>query len=124
MVFGNELGVVTSGRKHESEKKNPDSEQEVPIDGAQLNAQFYLRSLFRGIGRTKEPTAGFDPQGNPIRIEVWDRKSSPKPTDPEQLRRTVKLGATGGAYSKRSWYYLRLPLGKSFLAAGLTLAAT
>ena len=68
------------------------------------------------------PIDGFDPAGNPIRIEVWDRKTSPKPTDQAVLRRTVKLGARGGSYSKREWYYFRLPFGKSFLAAGLTLA--
>ncbi len=69
-----------------------------------------------------EPTDGFDPAGNPIRIEVWDRKTSPKPTDKATLQRTVKLGARGGSYSKHEWYYFRLPFGKSFLAAGLTLA--
>lgn len=72
--------------------------------------------------RIEEPMNGFDPAGNPIQIEVWDRKTSPKPTDKNVLRRTVKKGARGGTYAKREWYYFRLPFGKSFLAAGLTLA--
>ncbi len=72
--------------------------------------------------KVTEPIDGFDAAGNPLRINVWDRKSSPKPTDPNVRRQTVKLGAVGGTYSKRSWYYFRLPFGRSFVAAGLTLA--
>lgn len=68
------------------------------------------------------PIQGFDTHGKPIEIQVWDRKTTEKPTDKEVRKRTVKLGAVGGSYSKRQWYYFRLPFGKSFLAAGLTLA--
>jgi phosphate transport system permease protein len=72
--------------------------------------------------KVTEPIDGFDAAGNPIKISVWNRKASPKPTDKQALRQTVKLGAIGGSYSKHAWYYFRLPFGKSFVAAGLTLA--
>ncbi len=66
------------------------------------------------------PIRGVDAAGNPVDIEVWE-PGTPRPTDSEIKRRTVRLGATGGAYSERSWYFFRLPLGPSFLAGGLTL---
>ncbi len=69
-----------------------------------------------------EPTQGIDAAGNSVAIEVWDRASGPKPADLATRMRTVKRGAVGGSYSKRAWYYFRLPFGKSFLAAGLTLS--
>ena len=70
-----------------------------------------------------EPIVGCDAAGNPIDIAVWDPKSGdPKPTDPAQRMRTVRKGRTGGSYTDQSWYYFRLPFGKSFVAAGLTLA--
>lgn len=72
--------------------------------------------------KVNQPINGFDSAGNALKIQVWDRKTSPKPTDPNVRRQTVKLGAVGGSYSKRTWYYFRLPFGKSFVAAGLTLA--
>lgn len=72
--------------------------------------------------RVDQPSDGFDPSGRPISIRVWDPAESSPPTDPQIRRRTVRRGAVGGSYSKRSWYFFRLPLGNSFLAAGLTLA--
>jgi len=72
--------------------------------------------------RVDEPMAGFDPAGNPIEIQVWDRQASPQPTDPLERRRTVRQGAVGGPYARHAWYYFRLPFGQSFVAAGLTLA--
>lgn len=71
--------------------------------------------------KVEEPIAGVDPAGNAVRINVWV-PGTDKPSDPKVRRRTVRQGAVGGAYEKRQWYYLRLPLGRSFLAAGLTLA--
>lgn len=68
------------------------------------------------------PTQGVDAAGNLVAIEMWDRASGPKPSDAATRMRTVKRGAVGGSYAKRSWYYFRLPFGKSFLAAGLTLS--
>lgn len=67
------------------------------------------------------PTTGFDSNERAIEILVWDR-DQPKPTDPAVLARTVKRNAIGGLLELRAWYYFRLPLGSSFLAAGLTLA--
>jgi phosphate transport system permease protein len=102
-----------------------------------LGAQHYFQVLSLEPGQTvliprsdksqstfqvTAPLDGFDTLGNPIRIEVWDRQAGPRPTDPQQLRRTVKRGAIGGSYSRHAWYYFRLPFGRSFVAAGLTLA--
>ncbi|MCM2371959.1 PstA family ABC transporter permease [Aporhodopirellula aestuarii] len=70
-----------------------------------------------------EPMPAVDRQGNTFQLEVWDPKSeTPKPSDPAIRHRTVRLGQGGGAYAKTSWYYFRLPFGRSFLAAGLTLS--
>ncbi|MBB3205277.1 phosphate transport system permease protein [Rhodopirellula rubra] len=70
-----------------------------------------------------EPIEAVDRDGNTFRLEVWDPKSgTPKPKDPATQHRTVRLGQSGGAYAKTSWYYFRLPFGRSFLAAGLTLS--
>ena len=71
--------------------------------------------------KVESATKGFDAFGNPIDIEVW-APGTEKPTDPEIACRTVRKGAVGGEYLKRSWYYFRLPFGQSFLSGGLTLA--
>lgn len=71
--------------------------------------------------KVEVPTAGFTALGEPIEIGVWT-PGTPKPTDPEVRRKTVRKGAVGGAYAKHEWYYFRLPFGQSFLSAGLTLA--
>ena len=68
-----------------------------------------------------EPTKGVDAAGNEIDVQVWV-PGTPKPKDQQTCRQTVRKGAVGGKYSKRRWYYFRLPLDKSFIAAGLTLA--
>lgn len=68
-----------------------------------------------------EPIEGCDFTGDLFEIQVWE-PGTPKPTDPDVKRRTVKMGAVGGTYTEHAWYYFRLPFGKSFLAAGLTLA--
>ncbi len=68
------------------------------------------------------PVEGIDADGNSFMIQTWDRKSGPKPDTREARMRTIKAGAVGGSYSKHAWYYFRLPFGKSFLAAGLTLS--
>ncbi len=70
-----------------------------------------------------EPMAAVDSAGNSFEVQVWDPNSGvAKPTDKSVKQRTVKLGAKGGNLSQYSWYYFRLPFGRSFLAAGLTLA--
>ncbi|KAA5541410.1 ABC transporter permease subunit [Roseiconus nitratireducens] len=68
-----------------------------------------------------QPVQGMDAAGDPIEIEVW-QPGTPKPTDPAVRRRTVRSGAIGATVTEKSWYYFRLPLDKSFLAGGLTLA--
>ncbi|MCC9657577.1 PstA family ABC transporter permease [Rhodopirellula halodulae] len=69
------------------------------------------------------PIQAVDRDGKKFELAIWDPKSgTPKPSDPEVRQRTVRKGQVGGAYSETEWYYLRLPFGKSFLAAGLTLS--
>ncbi|NND98106.1 MAG: ABC transporter permease subunit [Pirellulaceae bacterium] len=68
----------------------------------------------------ESPIVGLDAAGNSIDIAVWT-PGTPKPTDKAVRRHTVKKGAVGGSYTEHAWYYFRLPFGKSFLAAGLTL---
>ncbi|SMP38142.1 phosphate transport system permease protein [Neorhodopirellula lusitana] len=69
------------------------------------------------------PIEAEDRDGNPIQIAVWDPKGGqPKPKDKNVRRHTVKLNQIGGAYAKTSWNYFRIPFGRSFLAAGLTLS--
>ena len=73
--------------------------------------------------RVTEPIDAIDRDGNTIAISVWNPKSGdPKPKDKQVRRRTVKLNQVGGAYAETSWYYFRVPFGRSFLAAGLTLS--
>ncbi len=68
-----------------------------------------------------QPLAGVTTAGQPIEIQVW-QPGTPKPTGAVERRQTVRKGATGGRYSRHAWYYFRLPFGRSFLAAGLTLS--
>ncbi|WP_153556199.1 PstA family ABC transporter permease [Roseimaritima sediminicola] len=68
-----------------------------------------------------EPVEAMLPSGERVTLSLW-KPGTEKPTEPELRRRTVREGATGGRYSQKDWYYFRLPLGRSFLAAGLTLA--
>lgn len=73
--------------------------------------------------KVTEPISAVDREGNSIEIAVWNPKGGePKPKDPAVRKRTVKLNQVGGAYAKTSWYYFRIPFGRSFLAAGLTLS--
>ncbi|MEO9593286.1 PstA family ABC transporter permease [Rhodopirellula bahusiensis] len=69
------------------------------------------------------PTQAVDRDGQKFELAIWDPASGePKPSDPKVRERTVRKGQGGGSYSETEWYYLRLPFGKSFLAAGLTLS--
>ncbi len=68
-----------------------------------------------------EPIDAVDAGGNPVPLELWKR-GTPKPDDPAVRRRTVRAGQSGGLYAKTQWNYFRLPFGRSFLAAGLTLS--
>ncbi len=47
--------------------------------------------------------------------------NEPLPDDEELLQRTLRSDAEGGRVSKTSWYFLRMPFGRSVLAAALTL---
>jgi phosphate transport system permease protein len=60
------------------------------------------------------------PNGKPVTLNVVGPRD-PLPTDQETRKRTLRSDAEGGRISKVSWYYLRLPFGRSALAAGLTL---
>jgi phosphate transport system permease protein len=58
--------------------------------------------------------------GKPITLEIIPADGE-LPTDPELLKRTLWQDAEGGPTSDKAWYYLRLPFGRSILAASLTL---
>lgn len=80
------------------------------------------------LGESREPTLqiqtprpAFDTRLAPIDLHVWD-PATPRPSDPELLRRTVRKGDIGAAVEIYSWYYFRLPFGPSLLAAALTLS--
>jgi phosphate transport system permease protein len=60
------------------------------------------------------------PGGKAVELNVIGPRD-PLPSDQELRRRTLRSDAEGGRISKVSWYYLRLPFGRSALAAGLTL---
>ena len=68
-----------------------------------------------------QPVEAIDADGSRFELQLWQR-GTPKPDDPEERRRTVRAGQGGGLYAKTSWNYFRLPFGRSFLAAGLTLS--
>lgn len=60
------------------------------------------------------------PRGKTVTLNVIGPEDS-LPPDPEVRRRTLRSDAEGGRISRKSWYYLRLPFGRSVLAASLTL---
>ncbi len=60
------------------------------------------------------------PRGQELEVNVIGPRD-PLPADEELRQRTLRADAEGGRISKKSWYYLRLPFGRSVLAAGLTL---
>jgi phosphate transport system permease protein len=57
----------------------------------------------------------------PIQLHVW-QPGTPRPSDPDLLRQSVRLGDVGAMVEIYRWYYFRLPFGPSLLAAALTLA--
>lgn len=57
----------------------------------------------------------------PIQLNVW-QPGTPRPSDPDMLRHSVRLGDVGAMVEIYRWYYFRLPFGPSLLAAALTLA--
>ncbi len=58
--------------------------------------------------------------GKPITLEIIP-VGGELPTDPELLKRTLWQDAEGGRTNDPAWYYMRLPFGRSVLAASLTL---
>mgnify|MGYP002623465965 CR=1 FL=1 len=58
--------------------------------------------------------------GEMIEVNVIER-TDPLPRDKEALARTVFIGSRTSRVPSPAWYYVRLPLGSSVLAAGLTL---
>lgn len=59
-------------------------------------------------------------RGETVELNVIPPRGS-LPSDPEVRKRTLRADAEGGRISRKSWYYLRMPFGRSALAAGLTL---
>ncbi len=60
------------------------------------------------------------PSGRPVAIHVIPPRG-PLPADPATRARTLRADAESGRISKKSWYYIRLPLGRSVFTGGLTL---
>lgn len=80
------------------------------------------------LGDSREPTLkivaplpALDGNLNPIQLEIWD-SAKPMPTDPDEVRRTVRMGDVGAAVEIYRWYYFRVPFGPSLIAAALTLS--
>ena len=105
-------GLELMGAKHYYQLLSLESGQTVFVQQTDLS---------KSTIEITEPTQGFDGSGNPIEIQLWT-PGTPKPTDTAERLRTVRMGATGGTYTEYAWFFFRLPFGKSFLAAGLTLA--
>lgn len=63
---------------------------------------------------------GLTHDGKPITVNVIG-EDDPFPEDPTLAARTLRDYAMAGRISEKSWYYLRLPLGRGVLAGALTL---
>jgi phosphate transport system permease protein len=79
------------------------------------------------VDRSDSPPAALEtgmtaqsPRGETVELNVIGPRDS-LPGDQETRKRTLRSDAEGGRISKKSWYYLRVPFGRSVLAAGLTL---
>jgi phosphate transport system permease protein len=69
----------------------------------------------------EEELDAIDGRGERIRLKVlqpWD----PWPTGEEELRRAVLAGTVASRFAQHDFHHLRLPLGRSVLAAGMTLS--
>lgn len=58
--------------------------------------------------------------GRPVALEIVPVDGTLS-DNPEVLKRTLWQDAEGGLTSQKAWYYMRLPFGRSVLAASLTL---
>jgi phosphate transport system permease protein len=63
---------------------------------------------------------GYSGDMQPVTIQVW-QPGQARPTDKDQLAYTVRAGRQPGRVPQKSWYYFRLPFGRSVLAGALTL---
>jgi phosphate transport system permease protein len=61
-----------------------------------------------------------DSNGNPIELRLLERGAI-KPDSEAEQSVTVKWNETPGRISRNSWYYFRLPFGRSVLTGSLTL---
>lgn len=82
----------------------------VPIEGQQAERP----ELVDGM-------TAYLPSGKSVKLNLVPA-SGPWPDDKPTLRRTLSPKSKGGYLGKKSWYYLRLPLGRSVLAGALTLS--
>jgi phosphate transport system permease protein len=60
------------------------------------------------------------PSGRSVRLTITPPRGRP-PRDEDARRWALRADDTGGLISEKSWYYVRLPLGRSVLTGGLTL---
>jgi phosphate transport system permease protein len=79
------------------------------------------------VERSDSPPAALEsgmavrtPRGQELELNVIGPRD-PLPAEEDLRQRTLRADAEGGRISKKSWWYVRLPLGRSVLAAGLTL---
>jgi phosphate transport system permease protein len=79
--------------------------------------------LESGSAPESKPVDGMqciDEQGKAVAMKLLARGESAPESDAEQSR-TVKWNESPGRVAKQSWYYVRIPFGRSVLAGGLTL---
>ncbi len=62
----------------------------------------------------------YDANWNPVEVNLID-VGEPVPEDPEVRAYTLSRDAEAGRISQKSWYYVRLPLGRGVVAGALTL---
>jgi phosphate transport system permease protein len=75
----------------------------------------------QAIFEINQPLAVTRYDGSDVMLNVIQAETN-LPDDRELLSRTVRQGTAASRFSKRALGYFHLPLGKSLLAAGLTLA--
>lgn len=98
--------------------------------GVKYYDQFYNESdqiIFVAVdsadSKETSPKTGLAAQsldGTKLTINVI-KQDDPWPQDPELAKRTLRDYDQAGRISNRSWYYVRLPLGRSLLTGALTL---
>lgn len=69
----------------------------------------------------QEPLQAIDARGEVLQLMVL-QPGDPWPDDKQELRRAVLAGTVASRFADHDFHHLRLPLGRSVLAAGMTLS--